>query len=264
MNAIEKKIKELNDIDEELNSQIQHGSFIKDKEKIKVFFGQIEKFLNIRTQIRKEFTSIDAIELKDMNLMKTLRRVSAGEDFIADIVVKELNIKSNEDDQYDLHDQDIDDLAFSTLFSWFGPKEYIEGLIEIGVMVTEVTIPKILIQYLEEARKCYAFQQYNAVNALSRTILEIAMRDICIRKGYIERLVNHKESYKKYPPRKLIDKISSGELKKEIENLYYDKLSPTIHGFRSFLDKNVNIELRNTIRVVEKLYDLHKIRADLA
>ena len=133
-------------------------------------------------------------------------------------------------------------------------------MIGVGGLVTNINVPKILHDYLDEARKCYAFQQYNAVNALSRTILEIAMRDICIRKGLIEDIADPEKSYKKYPPSKLIDYVSTGNRNKNIRKLYYNRLSTLIHGYRSLSNENIGIELRDTMKTIEELYEYHNIK----
>jgi len=85
------------------------------------------------------------------------------------------------------------------------------------------------------------------------------MRDICVRKRYIEKIENHETFYKKYPPWSLISKVSNKEFKNEITNFYYKKLSPIIHGFKRVHDKDVRIELKNTLNIVEKLYRVNNI-----
>jgi hypothetical protein len=260
MKTLKEKIKLLQDTDNKLNEIIQGEDFLNSDEKIRSFFEDIFLFNEMLIEVKKEFVQLDIFNLSESNLKSFLKEISSGKKFIADIAIETFG--SNILDDIDIRSLDEDEviqLASETLFSWFGPREYVEGLIEIGVLVTNATLPELLKSYIEEARKCYAFQQYNAVNALARIILEIAMRDICIRKGFIKKMDNNKDSYNKYRPWKLINKVASGKLKERIEILYYEKLSPTIHGFESFLDRDVKIELRNTIQMVEELYELNKI-----
>jgi len=259
MEKLEQQLKKIIEIDNDLKKRIQNEEFFSDIEQFKEFMHKVKQFRKIKLEIQKQFLHHNTIKLKDNILRKILQDISSGKDFYADIVVKILYKELSKDNDDQLCEQEIWDLSFESLFSWFGPREYIEGLIEIGVVAINTKIPKILSDYLEDARKCYAFQQYNAVNALARVILEIAIRDICIRKKLIQEINDPKEFYKKYPPKTLIRLVANGDLKSKIEDLYYDRLSPLIHGFRSFSSKKVSIELKDTMQLIEKLYEYNNI-----
>jgi len=258
MSLIKSKIEKITIIDKQIKLLIQKGNFIKNQNIAKDFFNLVDDFIRIRNEIRKEFTHFDSIEIEDQEVIDILRKISSEKDFIADLVINVLD-KDSTNNLHELSDAEIDELSSEVLFSWIGPREYVEGIIEVGVLVTNTTLPKIFQSYLEQARKCYAFQQYDAVNALARIILEIALRDICVQCGYIIELQDHKEFYNKYPPKNLINFVAEGKLKDEIKELYYERLSPKIHGLEYLLDKNVQIELKNTLRLVEKLYDKHRV-----
>ncbi len=260
MNLIDKDIIQFLKIDEEIKTQIKNGDFLKEKQKIESFFSKILEFCEIRLEIKKQIAVHPIITFKDTDLKEVVKKISKQNEFTADIVLKTLNKNLDEcSEMVNFNENEIDELSSKILFNWFGPREYIEGLIEIGLMVTNVHIPINLKRYIDEARKCYAFQQYNAVNALARIILESAMRDIAIRKKHIILIKNHKQFYKKYPPRKLIKKVSKNALKTRIEKLYYDKLSPQIHGLKNISDSDVKIELKHTIDIIEELYRINSV-----
>lgn len=255
MNSLENKIIKLLHIDEEIKTAITNGNFLQEKSNIQSFFNKIFEFCEIRLNIKKEIAENPTVIFNDFSLKQVVIKISDQKEFTADMVLKTFDKNSDECiEMTSLNENEINDLSSKILFNWFGPREYIEGLIEIGLLITNVDIPINLKRYVDEARKCYAFQQYNAVNALSRIILEYAMRDIAIRKNYITVIENPLEFYKKYPPKILINKVSKNELKSKVESLYYDELSPQIHGLRNTIDRDIKIELKDTIIIVEELY----------
>lgn len=87
-----------------------------------------------------------------------------------------------------LTEDDFEELGRESLYSWMSHIEYAEGLYRAGALVVACgEIPKNLQSFTSEARLCYAFQQYNAVCALCRTMLEIAVRDLALGYGVIPR-----------------------------------------------------------------------------
>ena len=214
-------------------------SFIEARVKVKMHLAQNPTFIT-ENPIHKEY----------------LKKVRSNSHFVADEFVK---VVTKDDSLFegiaDLEDDEIDALSSDLLFSRLDPREFIEGLIEIGVFISEFKIPKKLERYIDEARMCYAFQQYNAVNSLARTILEIALRDICVQKGIIDKAETTNDFFYKHRPRTLIKKISNGQLQKKLLNLYEKKLSPIAHGYKTIQDKKVKIELKNTLQTVENLYE---------
>ncbi|MFC1556954.1 hypothetical protein ACFL6I_19655 [candidate division KSB1 bacterium] len=82
----------------------------------------------------------------------------------------------------ELAESEIEQLGLDLFYSWFSHYEYIEGFCSIGTLILEKgKIPDYLAHFLDEARICYAFQQYSAVYSLCRTILEITVRNVCIK-----------------------------------------------------------------------------------
>src|ERR1035438_1843409 len=80
------------------------------------------------------------------------------------------------------------------LYSWFSDRDYALGLSRVNTLISPITIPPELRAFVEEARQCYALSQSNAVYSLSRTILEAAVNDLCVR---TRRRANKRCSFKK-------------------------------------------------------------------
>ncbi|MCK5739276.1 hypothetical protein KAH55_08845, partial [bacterium] len=141
------------------------------------------------------------------------------------------------------------------LYPWFGPTEYIERLIEIGILILDIDIPTELNFILQETRQCYAFEQHIAVYSLCRTFLESAMRDIGLKTGDI------KPNRKPRSGKKLINLISKNDtnLKMEIEDLY-GRLSDIAHGAQLSDLNGAKKTFRKTTLVVQKLYEKNRGR----
>ncbi len=111
-----------------------------------------------------------------------------------------------------------------------------------------------ILHKIVDTTQSYAFQNFNAVYSLCRTILETAMRDVGIRIGEIQTLKDDREFYKEYPPRKLINTVSSGRLRDKIHDLY-SELSSLIHGYKTVTEETAKNALKETLMITQELYD---------
>ncbi len=86
-------------------------------------------------------------------------------------------------------------------------------------------------------------------------MLETAMCDICIRMGQIKKpRKNSRKFFKDYPPRKMINWVSTKRLRDDIHD-FYTALSSLIHGYKT-IKKTESIEtLKKTIGIIQKIYD---------
>ena len=151
-----------------------------------------------------------------------------------------------------LDDSEIEQLGSDLFYSWYSHYEYIETLYDIGSLIVSITIPEALKTYVSEARSCFAFQQYNAVYGLCRTILESAIRHSCERKGYLKRGGNvvDIESYK---PAELINKAAKGDLRDRVKDIY-SKTSTLLHGRKTIKSEDAKKMFRDTLKAVQDLY----------
>ncbi len=74
---------------------------------------------------------------------------------------------------------EIEQLAIDEFYSWICGEDYIENLLEISKLTLTIDVPPKLHHYIEEARCCYALQNYLAACALSRTVLEAFSLHLC-------------------------------------------------------------------------------------
>lgn len=149
---------------------------------------------------------------------------------------------------------DIDELTNPLLYSWFSDREYVLGLFRSGAVVVRCGVPHQLKSLVEEARQCFAFQQYNAVFSLCRTIIEAAATDIGVRVGNIHPSdLARTDFYKQYPPWQRIDDVTPTPLQNDLHK-FYTSASELIHGRKTVGQFDSLEALRYTLQTVEKLY----------
>ncbi|MGH7596496.1 MAG: hypothetical protein ACREOI_09090 [bacterium] len=262
MEQIKEKLLLLKDLDESLKNCFKSLSSNKE-DGWEAFWEQAVNIVQLKKEIENEFskTGIFIVGNKDAELM--LQKINSKQLLFADLVIR--SFEQTTKTKLDLETRDWNELyeiASNELFSWFGPTEYIERLIEIGALVLGINIPKELESIVEEARRCYAFEQYIAVYSLCRTILESAMRDICLRIGKIEKIEDTKIFYEKYRPKILIKFVSNGdsELKERVKKLYYERLSAIVHGLKLSDTNGVQSAFKETIIMVQELYQKNQNR----
>ncbi len=123
-------------------------------------------------------------DIADQNVRWLLQRVSLGQLLPVEEALSGTRIDTLFDSALTV--QEIEELGPELFYSWFSHFEFVEGLYEIGsVVLATGCLPSTLVGFVDEARHCYAFQQYRAVCSLSRTILEIAMRDLVVKTGVL-------------------------------------------------------------------------------
>lgn len=168
-----------------------------------------------------------------------------------------------------LSEDDFEELGRESLYSWMSHVEYAEGLYRAGALVVACgEIPKNLERFTAEARQCYAFQQFNAVCALCRTMLEISVRDLAIVYGLIPRdseKVSHlaARGHKPHGPdlQELIHRITEHtELRHLRDALHRIRQSTNaiIHGRRSMSESEALRVLKDTLSGIHRLYEAHE------
>jgi|GEM_PF-5355488 len=233
-------------------------------EKTKESIGLALDFIQKKEQIREKFVQASALVIWPKRLRNLIEKISTNQDFLADRIVRSfekcsglnLGLPSLHPDTCDLDQLDeaaLEKIASEELYSWWGPYDYIWGLVEIGILVTGVPIPPNLKKYLNEARQCYAFKQYNAVFSLCRTILEAGMRDVGLRKGSIKAIQDTKEFFWEYPPRTLIRMTTRGRVRERVHD-FYTEMSGVIHGSRTIKPEKAKAALKETIGIIQSIY----------
>jgi hypothetical protein len=159
--------------------------------------------------------------------------------------------------------ENIERLGEELLYSWFSPREYGLELSLVDALILPISVPAPMRVFVEEARQCYAFGQYNAVYSLSRTILESAVNDLCIRAKHMpKRILDEDLFYKEgYSFRKRLSFLSSGSRLERIAG-QYKVLCGVIHGGATADGFESLKALVETLGLVRDLYasNRHTIR----
>jgi hypothetical protein len=118
-----------------------------------------------------EHPLVNLQEIENLDARLIIAKINSGEPFSVEKAMSGSELK--EFLKGELDENDIENLGSDLFYSWFSHYEYIEGLYEIGSLTLSCgKVPANLSKFVDEARHCYTFQQYNAVFSLCRTILE--------------------------------------------------------------------------------------------
>ncbi len=184
-------------------------------------------------------------------------------DQIIQIVKKEIG----EDDEFDSSKIKVDELSDLTdehFVERYGQYTYFQELYEIGPMILSVLVPPALEDFAWEARECFALYRHVAVCSLCRTMIEIALKDISVRKNLLRRPEKSPNPFKEYTLETLINRATAGNssLRKSLHNIRMST-NEVIHGERRILSdcreehERIRILLRHTMQSIESLYDSH-------
>jgi hypothetical protein len=227
---------------------------------VAAFSDASAKEIQLRRKLRLEVTAKNFIQVESKAAKDLLRKIRSDvaeeeEQATAEILKK---IEDKGTCGLLIEDAgDIDDLAGKLLYSWFSDREYVLGLFRSGAVVIRCRVPFELRSLVEEARQCYAFQQYHAVISLCRTILETAVTDIGVRLRLIPKsALTRRDFYKQYPPWERIDAVASEPLRTQMHN-FYDIASAVIHGRETTPTVSALGALKSTLTMVEQLYSQH-------
>lgn len=213
----------------------------------------IVQFSELKKQLKTVLIDIPVAKIHDDFARRILVKVNQNEPFQTDRIVQA--ISSQVDEPVDLDELDNEEFAALApkLYEWFSHYEYIEGLYEIGSLIVAVSVPPTLVSYLDEARQCYAFQQYNAMNALCRTVLEIALKHYGERKGLLPKVGDKVRDLDEYRPTKLIQLVRDSALRSRTRDLYF-KTSTVLHGNKLASAEEAKKTFKEMLGVIQDLY----------
>ncbi len=214
----------------------------------------LQEYVDLKIKIKTALIDYPVAKIHDHLAKDVLRKIGQGESFQADNLIKILESQSQEAVSLEeLDEAEIEKLGSDLFYSWYSHFEYIEALYDIGSLIVSITIPETLRTYVSEARSCYAFQQYNAVYGLCRTILETAIRHTCERKGFIKKSDRNIVDIESYKPAELINKAAKGELRRRLKDIY-SNTSTMLHGRKTIKSEDAKTMFRNTLKAVQDLY----------
>jgi len=220
---------------------------------VEELFEKIQEFVDLKKKIKKNLIELDTVKIFDHKSQEVLTKINQDEPFQADKFLIALEKQTGESFEFEKLDyEEIEELS-DLFYSWFSHYEYLEGLYEIGSLIIGFSVPEELKTYVSEARTSYAFQQYNAVYGLCRTILEIAIRHRCQRKGIIKRQKGNVIDFDEYRPAELINKSTTGNLRDRVKEIY-KSTSDLLHGRKTVNSDDAKKMFKATLRVVQDLY----------
>jgi len=221
---------------------------------IEELFETLQKYMDLKKKIKKNLIDYPIANIHDNAAQEILRKIQQEEPFQADNILKGIETQTGKSFDYDKLEYDEMEELQDLFYSWFSHYEYLEGLYEIGSLIVRFSIPDTLKAYVSEARTCYAFQQYNAVYGLCRTILEIAIRHRCQRKGIIRHQKENVVDFDEYRPAELINKSTRGALRERVKEIYSDT-SALLHGRKTVSSDDAKRMFKDTLKVVQDLYE---------
>lgn len=218
----------------------------------------ILKYYSLKSELSEFFIDLPVSKINNPQARELLRKIFSPDGLhierMSKAILEILQINSQPEIYFSDKDyRKLQELASDHLYSWFGPYEYVERLLKIGFVILGISVPDSFHKFVDQARQCYAFQQYLAVYSLCRTILEIAVRDVGQKKG---KLPHDKGKVKEDILRRFGDmknKIVPTFQKDEIGKIY-DKASGLIHG-NKIVGESEAVELfERTLKAVYALY----------
>jgi hypothetical protein len=228
------------------------------------------EFADIKTQLRKTLVEESLVHLPgsaDTDVRGVLKTIAADELLPVEKALSGGPLKNALPGP--LTEYDFEELGRESLYSWMSHVEYAEGLYRAGALVVACgEIPKNLKRFTAEARQCYAFQQYNAVCALCRTMLEIAVKDIAIAFGVIPRdtgKVSHLAAHGRKPQgpdlSEMIHQITEHSEMRHLRDPLHrvrQSTNAVIHGSRSVSENEALRILKETLSAIHRLYEAHE------
>ena len=202
------------------------------------------------------------VTVTDNDAAEVLRKISGGEGlpsarFInklaADYVDKYEDISTQE-----IAESALDEIGLELFYSWYSHSEYVKALRELRPLVLRDTAPESVERLTRQIKQCYAFQQYDAAYALCRTLLEASIRDICMRRNLLPDLGENVIMFANYKWYELRDKVSSGQLRDKLNDLY-SRLSMVIHGRQTVGVDEARETFVETLEVIECMYEKHRL-----
>ncbi|MCP3940001.1 MAG: hypothetical protein GY710_00770 [Desulfobacteraceae bacterium] len=213
----------------------------------------LQAFSDLKKKIKTYLIDTPVLTVHDCAAQDVLIKIQQDYLFEADKILTSLASNSNDDFVYDSLDFDeLNDMQ-DYLYRWFSHHEYVQGLFDIGSLIVGLSIPDSLTIYVSEARECYAFQQYNAVYGICRTILEIAIRYRCQRKGILKFNKRKVIDIDEYHPSELINKCTQGGLRDSVKTIY-KATSSLLHGSKTVNSDDARLMFKDTLKVVQDLY----------
>jgi hypothetical protein len=214
----------------------------------------LPEYIEVRKRVKTQLMDNPAPQIHNRKALDVLQQLSEDKTLAADRIVSKLEDTMDVSGQLmELTEEEIETLGIQKFYSWFSHYDYIQCLYEIGSLILGITVPPHLRQFVSEAKECYAFQQYNAVYSLCRTILEASVKHICEKCGLLRDRTGKVITIESYRWDDLKNKAAVGDMRDNAGRIYQET-STLIHGRKTITPKEARETFRETLKVVHSIY----------
>jgi len=208
--------------------------------KLDDFLNKIQKLKQIKNEIKIGLMEKPLVEVENIETRKILISINQNEELPLEKSYKNSVIGDFLREEFT--DNELSEIGSDIFYSWFSHYEYVKGMSKIGALIINCgDLPENLDKFIDEARHCFAFQQYNSVLSLSRSILEVTIKGLATRHGILpkeEEKLKHLENYR----------TSLNFLIDEVAKLRpYRSFGPRLHWIR----RRTNFAIHNNKVVTE-------------
>ncbi len=222
---------------------------------IKGLAAALDSYVKLKKQLMIRLIDLPVLKIHDPDVQRVLTKLRNNEPLEADNMVRFLEEQSDLPGKIDdLDEAEKEDLAHELFYSWYSGYRYVEAMYKTGSLFLKYAWPPELAVFVEEARKCFAFRQYNAVYAMCRVMLEIAARHTCKRKGKIKKYHENVRGRRSPNTTRLLSLSAPDSLRDKIQTIYYD-CSELLHGHNRVSDETKALDmLKATLDAVQQIY----------
>ena len=217
----------------------------------------LSEYQALRKSLKVELLDTSALSVEIPEVAEIVRRIASGSGLNTDAVIARLSSDPKGPRSIaEFGEEELWELGSDLFYSWFSHTEYLEGLAELRPLVTRGTANEAVSRILRQVRDCYAFQQYDAAYGLCRTVIEASIRDICAQRQLFPDLGENVILFEKFTWAQLREKVSSGQLRDQLNALYGD-LCSVLHARRRVDRQEALDAYGRTLDIVEDLYAAH-------
>ena len=131
-------------------------------------------------------------------------------------------------------------------------------LAELRPLIVRASASAAVASLVRQVKNCYAFQQYEAAFTLCRVVIEASVRDICVKRNLFPELGDNVLLFEHRNWRQLRDKVSSGDLRTGLEDLY-SRLCAVVHARKTVTREEARRTFEDTLRIIERLYEANEL-----
>ncbi|MDE0411245.1 MAG: hypothetical protein OXI37_03410 [Gammaproteobacteria bacterium] len=218
----------------------------------------LNEYTKLRKSLKIQMLDEPVVSIKDRKARKVIQNIASSDGLPSDIVIEQLlKLSNSKSITEEFEAIDFDEFSSDLFYSWYSHYEYIEALIKMRPLILQCNPSESVKRLVNQVRRCYAFQQYDAAYGLCRTLLEAGVYDICRRYKLVPEQGDHPLPIEKYKWDKLNKKVSSGLVREKLRDLYR-RLGTVLHAGRSVTSEEALEAFKETLLVIERLYDRHE------